>query len=161
MPCIAINSVIRDVWPWCCLNDTLTRCVLSSMILVMHTTEGNPMAFSKSLLLAAFATGLVIAGSAWAGGPRWDRSAHYGNGYEGYVVAESRFGHGTVSGPVRRGRTGYEVRMPGGTWIACRRSCSETLRVETVDFWENRGAGRNAIDTECGILGCLRWEWEY
>src|SRR5688572_28516621 len=119
------------------------------------------MKISKSLLLAAFAAGCLSAGSAFAGDPRWAR-AHYGNGpAEGYVVAESRFGHGTVSGPVRRVRTGYEVRMPGGTWIACRRSCSETLRVETVDFWGNRGAGPGASDTECGILGCLRWEWEY
>ena len=45
------------------------------------------------------------------------------------VVAESRFGHGTVSGAVRQGRTGLEVQLPGGTWIACRRSCSEKLRV--------------------------------
>ena len=48
--------------------------------------------------------------------------------------------------------------MPGGTWIGCRRSCSETLRVESVDFWENRGAGRDAIDSECGLFGCLTWE---
>lgn len=118
------------------------------------------MAFSKSLLVVACVAGCAVAGSAWAGGlTRWDRTAYYDNGpAEGYVVAESRFGHGTVSGPVRRTRTGYEVRMPGGTWIACRRSCSETLRVESVDFWENRGAGRNAIDSECGLFGCLRWE---
>ena len=117
------------------------------------------MAFSKSLLSAVCVAGCVIAGTAWAGGaPRYDRTAHGYGPIEGYAVAESRFGHGTVSGPVRRVRSGYEVRMPGGTWIACRRSCSETLRVETVDFWENRGAGRNAIDSECGLLGCLRWE---
>jgi hypothetical protein len=73
----------------------------------------------------------------------------------GYVVAESRFGHGTVSGPIRPARHGFEVRMPGGTWIACGRSCAETLRVETVDFWENRGAGRDRIDNECGLVGCL------
>ena len=114
----------------------------------------------KTLLLAVCAAGCVSVGPASAGDfVRWDRASHYGNGpAEGYVVAESRFGHGTVSGPVRRVRTGYEVRMPGGTWIHCRRSCSETLRVETVDFWENRGAGRNAIDSECGLFGCLRWE---
>lgn len=69
------------------------------------------------------------------------------------VVAESRFGHGTVSGAVRQGRTGLEVQLPGGTWIACRRSCSETLRVESVDFWENRGPQK--VDNECGLLGCL------
>lgn len=120
------------------------------------------MAYSKALLLAVCAAGCVTAGSAWAGGSRLDRAAYYApSPIEGYVVAESRFGHGTVSGPVRRVRTGYEVRMPGGTWIGCRRSCSETLRVETVDFWENRGAGRNAIDNECGLFGCLTWERQF
>ena len=74
------------------------------------------------------------------------------------AYAESRFGNGQVSGPVRVTRTGYEVRKPNGTWIACRRSCSETLRVETVDFFENndgtpRGYGTAA--NECGIFGCL------
>jgi len=120
------------------------------------------MALSKTLLLAVCAAGCVSAGSAWAGGSRWDRTAYAAPGpIEGYVVAESRFGHGTVTGPVRRVRTGFEVRMPGGTWIACRRSCSETLRVESVDFWENRGAGRNAIDSECGLFGCLTREWRF
>ncbi|MBN9265191.1 MAG: hypothetical protein J0I57_18675 [Hyphomicrobium sp.] len=61
-----------------------------------------------------------------------------------YVVAESRWGHGTISGPVRRGPNGWEVRMPGGTWIECKRSCSESLRLATVDFWETQG--RNPPD---------------
>jgi hypothetical protein len=26
--------------------------------------------------------------------------------------------------------------MPGGTWIGCKGSCRDTLRDETVDFWE-------------------------
>ncbi len=56
-----------------------------------------------------------------------------------YVVAHSRWGHGSVSGPVRRGSNGWEVRMPGGTWIECKRSCSESLRLATVDFWETQG----------------------
>lgn len=74
-----------------------------------------------------------------------------------YAVAESRFGNGRVSGPVRQTRTGYEVRKPNGTWIACRRSCSETLRVETVDFYENDGSltGYGTAANECGIFGCL------
>lgn len=73
------------------------------------------------------------------------------------AVAVSRFGNGTVSGPVRTTRTGYEVRKPNGTWIACRRSCSETLRVETVDFYENDGSmsGFGTAANECGIFGCL------
>ena len=61
-----------------------------------------------------------------------------------YVVAESRWGHGSISGPVRRGPNGWEVRMPRGTWLECKRSCSETLRLATVDFWETQG--RNPPD---------------
>ncbi|MEQ1578908.1 MAG: hypothetical protein ABL894_14840 [Hyphomicrobium sp.] len=75
----------------------------------------------------------------------------------GVVTAQSRHGNGAVTGPVRAGRTGFEVRLPGGTWTACRRSCSETLRVETVDFWENDGrlVGAGSAANECGIFGCL------
>ncbi len=73
------------------------------------------------------------------------------------AVAVSKHGNGTVSGPVRRTRTGYEVRKPSGTWIACRTSCSETLRVETVDFFETDGSltGYGSALNECGIFGCL------
>ncbi len=73
------------------------------------------------------------------------------------AVAVSNFGNGTVSGPVRATSVGYEVRKPNGTWIACRRSCSETLRVETVDFYENDGSlsGYGTAMNECGIFGCL------
>lgn len=81
---------------------------------------------------------------------------------EGNVaVAVSRFDNGTVSGPVRVTSTGYEVRKPNGTWIACRTSCSETLRVETVDFFENDGslAGYGTMQNECGIFGCLDFGW--
>jgi hypothetical protein len=57
----------------------------------------------------------------------------------GYVTAESRYGPQTITAPVRisaRGRR--EVRLPGGTWIECRRSCTNTLRQETIDFWHIR-----------------------
>ncbi len=85
------------------------------------------------------------------------QSRGYGRADRGYVTAESRFGHGIVSGPVRVARAGNrEVMLPGGTWIACGRSCAETLRVESVDFWENKGAGNNnRVDNECGLFGCL------
>jgi hypothetical protein len=74
------------------------------------------------------------------------------DGVLGYAHADSRFGHGSVSGPVRRGPRGLlEVRMPGGTWIDCGRSCSDTLRRETVDFWENHG-GPNATGDGVGYL---------
>lgn len=101
-----------------------------------------------SLVLAAAA--LSVATQPAAAGARR-------TGEPAVVVAESRQGNGTVSGPVRRVATGYEVRLPGGTWVACRTSCAETLRVETVDFWANDGRliGGGTLQNECGIFGCL------
>jgi hypothetical protein len=122
------------------------------------------MAKASLFMFAALfaAAGVMPASGADAGGPsRWEPAAPPADPKSGYVVAESRFGHGTVSGPVRQSSTGREVRLPGGTWIACRKSCSETLRVESVDFWENRGAGNGAIDNECGIFGCLGGSFGY
>lgn len=88
--------------------------------------------------------------------PRWRDP-----GGEHSVVAVSRHGNGTVTGPVRLTRTGPEVRLPGGTWVGCRRSCAETLRVETVDIFENEGrlTGYGTSLNECGVLGCLEWRW--
>ena len=57
--------------------------------------------------------------------------------------------------PERAARHGREVRLPGGTWIDCGRSCSETLRTESVDFWENKGAGVSRSDHPDGIFGRL------
>lgn len=57
----------------------------------------------------------------------------------GYVIAESRYGGGTVKGLVRPGPHGRpQVQLPGGTWIDCEQTCSDTLRRETVDFWQSR-----------------------
>jgi hypothetical protein len=65
----------------------------------------------------------------------------------GYVTAESRYGTGVVTAPVRNGPAGrLEVRLPGGTWIECGRSCRDTLRRETVDFWKDRGYPRGGGD---------------
>lgn len=54
----------------------------------------------------------------------------------GAVTACSRYGNGCVSGPTRQGRVEREVRMPGGTWIGCKLDCRNTLREETVDFFD-------------------------
>lgn len=85
------------------------------------------------------------------------RSRGSNGGRDGIVVAVSKHGNGTVSGPVRRVRNGLEVRLPGGSWVGCRASCSETLRVQTVDLWENDGrmVGIGDAANECGIFGCL------
>jgi hypothetical protein len=77
-------------------------------------------------------------------------------GHGDTVTVDSRYGHGTVSGPVRQGSRGNaEVRLPGGTWLDCGRSCSETLRRESVDFWESRGGRNDPIDGPA----YLRWKW--
>lgn len=75
----------------------------------------------------------------------------------GYVTAESRFGNGSITAPVREARNGYQVRLPRGNWVYCRRSCAETLRVETVDLLEISGSlpGYGTRLNECGIFGCL------
>jgi hypothetical protein len=102
---------------------------------------------SASAILVA--TAIVAFAVPALAGPR----RAYDDSAPGYVTAESRFGGGTVSGPVRIGRYGREVQLPGGTWEPCKRSCSETLRVSTVDFWYAHGP--NAVAPECGIFGCL------
>jgi hypothetical protein len=59
-----------------------------------------------------------------------------GNGDGAVVHVCSRYGKGCISAPVRPGRWGLEVRLPGGSWIDCRRDCRRTLREETIDFFE-------------------------
>lgn len=88
--------------------------------------------FRPTIALLAVAATLATA-TADAQGYRHRGPSERGD----YVVAESRFGRGTVSGPVRPGPTGWQVRLPDGTWIDCVRSCSDTLRRQTVDFWDN------------------------
>jgi hypothetical protein len=73
------------------------------------------------------------------------RAPGYGGGY---VVTESWMGGGRVGGAVRRTPLGRQVQLPGGSWIYCRRSCAETLRAETVDFWDgqiNSGAREQGV----------------
>lgn len=104
--------------------------------------------------LVAAAANLALTHGAHAGG-RFQRDIGYNGIEEGHVVARSRHGNGTVSGPVRMTSVGPQVRLPGGTWEYCRRSCSETLRVETVDYWEGRQDGQSGLSQECGLFGCL------
>lgn len=114
---------------------------------------GRPAPHMRGAILALSAIVMTLAGAVTADAGRLGISRDYGyNGLEeGFVVARSRFGNGTISGPVRATSLGPQVRLPGGTWEYCRRSCSETLRVETVDQWE----ARQGIGGECGIFGCL------
>jgi hypothetical protein len=49
-----------------------------------------------------------------------------------------------------------EVQLPGGNWIECRRSCSNTLREETIDFWAIRDRGPGGFTDGPGYLH-FRW----
>jgi len=102
---------------------------------------------AAALLLTGVLTALALPAAAQRGRP-------YADG--GYVVAESWWGKGTVSGPVRRGPVGWQVRLPGGTWIDCVRSCAQTLRQQTVDFWESNGT-----QAKDGGPGYFRREFHY
>ncbi len=83
-------------------------------------------------------------------------SRRSGYGDAEIVTAFSRFNNGEISAPVRPARYGWDVRLPGGTWVSCRRSCEETLRVETIDRNEgnSRDIGSGTLLDECGIFGC-------
>jgi hypothetical protein len=81
------------------------------------------------------------------------------------ITAYSRFGNGSISSVVRPGRTGWEVKLPGGAWTGCRRSCEETLRVQTVDIFGDDNSlssgGYGTLQRECGIFGCLGGYYEF
>jgi hypothetical protein len=80
----------------------------------------------------------------------------------GTVTAYSHDGNGQITAPYRNTNVGYQVRLPRGTWVYCKRSCAETLRVNTIDVWANiddaSPIGVGTLSAECGVFGCLRWE---
>jgi hypothetical protein len=99
--------------------------------------------FFKSVLGMATVGALAFsfAGFAEAGCKgRHCKQDRYGNdeGY-GYVTAQATFGGRTVTAPIRPGRWGDEVLIPGGTWVDCEKTCEYTLRRLTVDFWDGVG----------------------
>jgi len=95
------------------------------------------MTFGKTaLILAAGAIPMILGSYAATAGSTI-----------GYVTAYSNYGNGTVRAPVRVAQFGRQVKLPGGPWLYCEKSgllfgrnrpCSETLRRETIDFWETR-----------------------
>ena len=99
--------------------------------------------------------GLALMAAALLGLASEPTDAATRRGGVGYpiVVAQSIHGHGEIAGPVRSGSHGrLEVRLPGGTWLECGLSCSDTLRRETVDFWETRNVRGGG-----GGVGFLNW----
>ena len=99
----------------------------------------------QALVRRSFSLAAALMLSGCAASVAADRADYLGRGRDNgpaFVTAESRYGSATVSGPVRQTANRHlEVRLPGGTWVDCHNSCSETLRRETVDFWQNHGGG--------------------
>ena len=101
--------------------------------------------------LVAFAALLTLADNDAAGFGRHNHGLAPG---QAWVRAESQYGHGSVSAPVRYTSKGPQIRLPGGSWLYCDHLCSETLRLATVDFWESESADRATGDGGCGLLTC-------
>lgn len=106
--------------------------------------------------IAALAVSIALPATADArSGPR--------RGHD-YVVAHSNFGNGSVTGAVRWTRKGPQVQLPGGAWVYCERTCKDTLRLKTVDFFQSEegAGGRAAIAEQPGLLHrWLHWERSY
>lgn len=119
-----------------------------------------PLAFAA---LAGAVLAAAVAPTADAGVRRLRSNYEPGE----VIVARSHYGNGVVRSVVRPGRYGWQVRLPrGGSWVDCRRSCEETLRVSTVDIFGNgdyslNNGGYGTLARECGILGCLHWEYSF
>jgi hypothetical protein len=107
--------------------------------------QGEGVGFGNPALLATVAVLLIAMASA----------AH-ADRYR-YVVAESHYGNGTISGAIRPWRNGWQVRLPRGTWVDCVYGCANTLRRATIDFWDAEGAAQGRP----GSPGYFRWEFSY
>jgi hypothetical protein len=83
-----------------------------------------------SRITLSLITGLVMAapGGAEAQSAREIRT--------GRVSVCSIYGNGCATAPIRPVAYDYEFRMPGGTWVRCRKDCKSALREEVLDFWE-------------------------
>jgi hypothetical protein len=110
-------------------------------------------AFENTLFLAVLLTCTLIGADSALAAHAVLAAATTNSGT--FVTAESRFRNGSITEPIRRTDKGWEVLLPGGHWVYCRRSCAETLRVETIDFFNANSAGSGQLTNECGIFGCL------
>lgn len=87
----------------------------------------------KQIILAVaicgFATGIGSSASV----------AEKGSKVPGLVTACSWYGHGTCyTAALRNGRYGKQLVLRNGTKVDCGRDCVNTLREETVDFWDTQ-----------------------
>jgi hypothetical protein len=115
---------------------------------------------------AAVATAAIFAAAATAPADASFRRLRSDYAPGEVITAYSHYGNGQISSVVRPGRYGWQVRLPGGAWTDCRRSCEETLRVQTVDIFGDgdsslTNGGYGTMLRECGVLGCLHWGFSF
>lgn len=91
---------------------------------------------NRALEIASFLAVSGILTLALAGAADAAKASKKSKSAAGTVTAVSLANRATITAPVRSSRWGQEVRLPGGTWIDCQQDCRETLRNNTVDFWE-------------------------
>lgn len=96
-----------------------------------HMMKSTVAAAALAVLTSGF-TGQAFAGQ------DYDRYDEDPGGYA-HITAYASTGGKSVTAPVRAGRWGDEVKIPGGSWVACEKTCEYTLRRLTVDFWEGQG----------------------
>lgn len=100
----------------------------------------RPLALALTAIVGiAFAT--AVATPAFAA-----KKKH--RGHHGYrtITVESNYNADTVTGRVRTTSRGEEVQLPSGAWIPCSFGCRDTLRSQTIDFWqwiEENSSGRD------------------
>jgi hypothetical protein len=104
------------------LDSKLAR----GIVTVMNTVHLTGMALGASVFL------LAVAGPASADRMR---RAPVDPAYPHITSQSEYYPADTVTGAVRRGPRGDEVRLPGGTWVPCSFNCTFTLRNATIDFW--------------------------
>ena len=104
---------------------------------------------AKAFLAMAALSAVALGGAGTAEAGKYCKGRHCRHapyaaepdGYR-YVRAEATIGGRSVVAPVRPGRWGDQVRLPGGAWVDCEITCEYTLRRQTVDFWDGQGSGR-------------------
>lgn len=92
------------------------------------------MKFSKRFQSGARIAGLAVIATLMPADGNAGKRAEYSRA--AVITACSTNGHGCTSAPTRRGKWGLEMRLKGGTWIDCESDCEDTLRRQTVDFWD-------------------------